>query len=164
MKKYFWSMMTILMMGVMCVGLTACGSDDDDDNGGSPSGMVGVWKKVYKKTTYYVKDSNGEWVQDGNPSEKTYEGSASGYQFMSGNKAQEVEIDANGNVTPEGDGFEYKIENGHLYMLELDHPEDGWESFGTINISGNTFELTSESGKSTSTRKEVKLKRYKKIS
>lgn len=160
MKKYFWSMMTILMMAVMCVGLTACGSDDDD----SPSGMVGVWKQVYKKTTYYEKNSSGEWVQSGEPSEETYEGSASGFQFMSGNKAQEVDIDANGNVTPDGDAFEYKIENGKLYMLELDHPEDGWESFGTINISGNTFELTSESGKSTSTRKEVKLKRYKKIS
>ena len=160
MKKYFWSMMTILMMAVMCVGLTACGSDDDD----SPSGMVGVWKRVYKKTTYYEKNSSGEWVQNGQPSEKTYEGEGSGFQFMSGNKAQEVDIDANGNVTPDGDAFEYKIENGKLYMLELDHPEDGWESFGTINISGNTFELTSESGKSTSTRKEVKLERYKKIS
>ena len=55
MKKYFWSMMTILMMGVMCVGLTACGSDDDDDNGGSPSGMVGVWKKVYKALQSFYK-------------------------------------------------------------------------------------------------------------
>ena len=163
MKKYFWSMMTILMMAVMCVGFTACGSDDDGD-GGSSSGIVGVWKRVYKKTTIYEKNSSGEWVQNGQPLEKTYEGEGSGFQFMPGNKAQEVDIDANGNVTPDGDAFEYKIENGKLYMLELDHPEDGWESFGTINISGNTFELTSESGKSTSTRKEVKLERYKKIS
>ena len=85
-------------------------------------------------------------------------------QFLPNNRAVEVDIEADGTVTPDGDAFEYKIENGKLYMLELDHPEDGWESFGTINISGNTFELTSESGKSTSTRKEVKLKRYKKIS
>ena len=49
-------------------------------------------------------------------------------------------------------------------MLELDHPEDGWEEAGTIVISGNTFELTSEDQKSSSNRKEVKLKRYKKIS
>ena len=160
MKKYFWSMMTILMMAVMCVGLTACGSDDDD----SPSGMVGVWKRVYKKTTYYEKNSSGEWVQNGQPSEKTYEGEGSGFQFMPGNKAQEVDIDANGNVTPDGDAFEYKIENGKLYMLELDHPKDGWEEAGTIVISGNTFELTSEDQKSSSNRKEVKLKRYKKIS
>ena len=159
MKKNFWSMMTILMMAVMCVGLTACGSDDDD----SPSGMVGVWKQVYKKTTYYEKNSSGEWVQSGEPSEETYEGSASGFQFMSGNKAQEVDIDANGNVTPDGDAFEYKIENGKLYMLELDHPEDGWEEAGTIVISGNTFELTSEDQKSSSSRKEVKLKRYRKM-
>ena len=161
MKKTLFSLMTIALMAVVCVGFSACGSDGDGD---SSSSLEGVWKRVYKKTTIYVKDSNGKWVQSGEPSEETYEGSASGFQFMSGNKAQEVDIDANGNVTPDGDAFEYKIENGKLYMLELDHPEDGWESFGTINISGNTFELTSESGKSTSTRKEVKLERYKKIS
>ena len=85
-------------------------------------------------------------------------------QFLPNNRAVEVDIEADGTVTPDDDFFEYKIENGKLYMLESDHPEDGWESFGTINISGNTFELTSESGKSTSTRKEVKLERYKKIS
>ena len=125
-----------------------------------------MWKQVYKKTTYYEKNSSGEWVQSGEPSEETYEGSASGFQFMSGNKAQEVDIDANGNVTPDGDAFEYKIENGKLYMLELDHPEDGWEDFGTINISGNTFELVSDKGgkSSSSTSKDVKLTRYQKIS
>ena len=161
MKKYFWSMMTILMMGVMCVGLTACGSDDDD----SPSGMVGVWKRVYKKTTYYEKNSSGEWVQQGQPEEKSYEGQESdGIQFLPNNRAVEVDIEADGTVTPDDDFFEYKIENGKLYMLELDHPEDGWEEAGTIVISGNTFELTSEDQKSSSTRKEVKLERYKKIS
>lgn len=162
MKKYFWSMMTILMMAVMCVGLTACGSDDDDS--GSSSNMVGVWKKIYKRTTYYQKDSSGEWVQSGQPSEKTYEGDGSGFQFMPGNRAQEVDIDANGKVTPDGDAFEYKIENGKLYLLELDHPDE-WEDFGTINISGNQFELLQEGGKkSSSTYKEVKLTRYQKIS
>ena len=160
MKKTLFSLMTIALMAVVCVGFSACGSDGDGD---SSSSLEGVWKRIYKKTTVYVKDSNGKWVQSGEPSDETYAGSASGFQFMSGNKAQEIDIDANGNVTPDGDAFEYKIENGKLYMLELDHPEDGWESFGTINISGNTFELTSEDQKSSSSRKEVKLKRYRKM-
>jgi hypothetical protein len=162
MKKTLFGLMTIVMMAVVCVGFSACGGDDEGD-GGSSSGLTGVWKRVYKKTTYYVKDSNGEWVQSGQPSETTYKGSYSGFQFMSGNRAQEIDIDANGNITPDGDAFEYKVENGKLYMLELDHPEDGWEDFGTINISGNTFELTSEDQKSSSSRKEVKLKRYRKM-
>jgi len=85
-------------------------------------------------------------------------------QFLPNNRAVEVDIEADGTVTPDDDFFEYKIENGKLYMLELDHPEDGWEEAGTIVISGNTFELTSEDQKSSSNRKEVKLKRYKKIS
>ena len=85
-------------------------------------------------------------------------------QFLPNNRAVEVDIEADGTVTPDDDFFEYKMENGKLYMLELDHPEDGWEEAGTIVISGNTFELTSEDQKSSSNRKEVKLKRYKKIS
>ena len=48
-------------------------------------------------------------------------------------------------------------------MLELDHPEGGWEEVGTIVFAGNTFELTSEDQKSSSSRKEVKLKRYRKM-
>lgn len=166
MKKYFWSMMTILMMVVMCLGFTACGGDGDGGNDGSSSSLVGVWKKVYKKTTYYVKDSKGEWIQSGEPSEKTYDGDGGGIQFMSGNKAKEVDIDANGKVTPDGDDFEYKIEKGRLYMLELDHREDGWEDFGAINIYGDSFELTSDKGgkSSSSTTKDVKITRYKKIS
>lgn len=165
MKKYLFGLMTIVMMAVVSIGFSACGGDDEGD-GGSSSSLTGVWKRVYKKTTYYVKDSNGEWVQSGQPSETTYKGSYSGFQFMSGNRAQEIDIDANGNITPDGDAFEYKVENGKLYMLELDHPEDGWEDFGTINISGNTFELVSDKGgkSSSSTSKDVKLTRYQKIS
>ena len=161
MKKYLLGLMTIVMMAVVWVGFAGCGSDDD---GGSSSGMVGVWKRVYKKTTYYEKNSSGEWVQQGQPEEKSYEGQESdGIQFLPNNRAVEVDIEADGTVYPDDDFFEYKIENGKLYMLELDHPDE-WEEVGTIIISGNTFELTSESGKSTSTRKEVKLERYKKIS
>jgi hypothetical protein len=37
MKKYFLSMMSVMMMALVCVGFSACG-DDDKDDGGSGSG------------------------------------------------------------------------------------------------------------------------------
>ncbi len=161
MKKNLFSLMTIALMAVVCVGFSACGSDGDGD---SSSSLEGVWKRVYKKTTIYEKNSSGQWVQQGQPEEKSYEGKESdGIQFLPNKRAVEVDIEADGTVTPDDDIFEYKIENGKLYMLELDHPEGGWEEVGTIVFAGNTFELTSEDQKSSSSRKEVKLKRYRKM-
>jgi hypothetical protein len=161
MKKTLFSLMTIALMAVVCVGFSACGSDGDGD---SSSSLEGVWKRVYKKTTIYEKNSSGQWVQQGQPEEKSYEGKESdGIQFLPNKRAVEVDIEADGTVTPDDDIFEYKIENGKLYMLELDHPEGGWEEVGAIVFAGNTFELTSEDQKSSSSRKEVKLKRYRKM-
>ena len=53
--------------------------------------------------------------------------------------------------------FKYKVENGNLYYVELDH-DKGWELWGAIVISGNQFELTEEEIEGS--RKEVELKRY----
>lgn len=161
MKKYLLGWMTIFMMAVACVVFTSCGSDDD--GGGGDSNMVGVWKRVYKKTTTYQQNSSGQWVQVGQPEEKSYEGIESdGIQFLPDGRAVEVDINADGTVRADDEYFNYKIENGKLYLLELDHPEDGWEEVGPINISGNQFELTEEDVYSDT--KRVKIKRYRKIS
>ena len=162
MKKFLLSLMSIALMAVVCVGFTACGSDDDGDNGGGSGDIVGVWKRTYKKTTYFQQNNSGEWVQVGDPKVKTYDGKeASGFRFLPGNKAVEIDIDADNNVKYEGEQFEYKIENGKLYLLELDHPEDGYEMWGVITFSGDQFELTKEEMEGNS--KELKIYVYKKI-
>jgi hypothetical protein len=53
MKKTLLGLMTIVMMAVVCVGFSACGSDDDGDGGGGavPSELIGTWK-----------GSNGTWT------------------------------------------------------------------------------------------------------
>ena len=57
-----------------------------------------------------------------------------------------------------------KRQNNEKVFLEYDDHPDEWEDFGAFNLSGDQFELSGVGGKSTSTRKEVKLTRYKKIS
>lgn len=44
-KKYFWSLLTFMMVAMLSVGFASCSSDDDDDNkGGSNSSIVGTWQ------------------------------------------------------------------------------------------------------------------------
>lgn len=50
-KKYFWRVMTLMMVAMLSVGFASCGSDDDDDDngGGGASGItesriVGLWE------------------------------------------------------------------------------------------------------------------------
>lgn len=47
MKKFYFSMFAMMMMALVCVGFTSCGSDDDDGvNGGGgsrDSAVIGTW-------------------------------------------------------------------------------------------------------------------------
>lgn len=163
MKKIFFSLMAVMMAMAVSMGLLAC-SSDDDSNGNGGGDLVGVWKRVLKKTTYYEKNNSGEWVQKGEPEETSYEGRESdGFQFLSDNRAVEVDIEADGTIHADDEFFQYKIENGRLYLLELDQPDDGWEDLGPIDFSSNQFVLTTEKMRSSSL-KEVKVKTYRKIS
>ena len=47
-KKYFWSLLTLMMVAMLSVGFVSCGDDDDEDN----ASIVGTW----------VGYSNGEYV------------------------------------------------------------------------------------------------------
>lgn len=77
MKKYLYVAMAFFAL--MCVGLTACGSDNDDNDGpddpsNNDSKIVGVWEIVKTTTKYYttVPEAqdyyNREEVEDGDGS------------------------------------------------------------------------------------------------
>ena len=154
MKKYFLSMMSVMMMALVCVGFSACGDDDNDGGGsGSDSGLVGVWKRVYKKTTSYQKNNDGQWVRVGEPEEKTYEWK-DGFQFFANGKFVELDFNEDGSYEADDDELKYKVENGNLYYVELDH-DKGWELWGAIVISGNQFELTEEETEITIYEKDI---------
>jgi hypothetical protein len=163
MKKTLLGLMTIVMMAVVCVGFSACGSDDDDNGGGSSSGLTGVWKRTYKYEINYTKDASGQWVKS-SEKEKTYDDSdgSEGILFESGDKAKLLyNVKGDGTYQVEEE-FKYKVEGGYLYMLELDsHDTEGWEVWGKISINGNTLEIQEE--EIDGNYKEVSTKRYKKI-
>ena len=62
MKKYLLGLMTIVMMAVVCVGFSACGSDDDGDgNGGSSNNCANVnGKNIAVPYGFYSYE--GEWI------------------------------------------------------------------------------------------------------
>jgi hypothetical protein len=163
MKKTLFSLMTIALMAVVCVGFSACGSDGDDNGGGSSSGLTGVWKRTYKYEIKYTKDASGQWVKS-SEKEKTYgdNDGSEGYLFESGGMAKLLyNVLADGTYKVEEE-FKYKVEGGHLYMWELDdRDEDGWEDVGKITVSGNTFEMQEE--EIDGNYKKVSTKRYKKV-
>ena len=53
MKKTF-RLIGIVIMAIICCGLTACGGDDDDSNNGAISEYVGSWSCT-SPATYILK-------------------------------------------------------------------------------------------------------------
>ena len=55
-KKYYWSLLTVVMMAVMSVGFVSCGDDDDEPGSGSNSTLVGTWAQYHKggATAWYI--------------------------------------------------------------------------------------------------------------
>ena len=75
MKKFQFGVFAMMIMALVCVGFTSCGSSDDDDNGGGgshDSNLVGTWYNTTsqdKTTIAYRFDANGkcyynEWWKD----------------------------------------------------------------------------------------------------
>lgn len=55
-RKFFWSMLTIFMVTLLCVGFTSCGDDDDDDT----NIAVGTWVTQEGRRSYtFTFRSNG---------------------------------------------------------------------------------------------------------
>ena len=67
MKKYLLGLMSIVMMAVVCVGFTACGSDDDDEGGGSSGKNGAVIDGQSMDTSYgywYYSTRDKRWFLD----------------------------------------------------------------------------------------------------
>jgi hypothetical protein len=57
-KKYFWSLLTFMMVAMLSFGITSCGSDDDDDS--TDGVLVGEWQEC---------ESNGVFRDDATDNE-----------------------------------------------------------------------------------------------
>ena len=72
MKKYFLSMMSILMMALVSVSFVACG-DDDDDNGGSYSGSASSGTSKVDMGDLYIEVNHCYWDYVDSVSPKLYD-------------------------------------------------------------------------------------------
>ena len=70
MKKHLFSMITIMLMAIVCVGLVGCGNDDDDKGTGSenPSGNSGSSNETTTEipnitSGWYVNTTTDEYVK-----------------------------------------------------------------------------------------------------
>lgn len=174
MKKKLFSLMTIAMMALVCVGLTACGSDDDDNNNGSGGGsavvtessLYGIWKDHHSVNISYYKSNDGEWKEGSRHTYYYNEVTSSGFLFEEGGKAKNlIMLNADGTYRPDAYyEYNYKVENGRLYVMKIGEGETGtWEDYGKIQITGNTMETVFEEYVSDIKKKEtirgfVKLK------
>lgn len=160
--------MAFIMMSVVCVSLSACGSDDDGDGGGGGSaGMAGLWKMYYERDARYDKDASGQW-QVSRDTEREYADNEGSHGFLfdaAGNAKLLTNIKSDGTYQLESQhdpDFKYKISGGKLFIMSTnDRDTDGWEDMGQITITGNTFELSYE--EIDGSRKYIEVARYKKI-
>ena len=97
-KKYFWSLLTFMMVAMLSVGFASCGSDDED-GGGSGSSVSGLYyyeTGVGSRTAYNFVSSNtveiyGQMSQDRNDTWAGNKGTSfplrSGWYYWEGNKS-----------------------------------------------------------------------------
>ena len=70
-KKYFWSLLTFMMVTMLSVGFASCGSDDDDEesngtNAITSKSLIGKWKIIEGPSpsfvgVVYTYNSDGTW-------------------------------------------------------------------------------------------------------
>ena len=165
-KSFFWSLLTFAMVAMLSVGLASCGDDDDDNGGGGSNQLIGLWKQTYRHEVGYNKDSSGNWnkfYEEGDSYDDDEE--SYGLLFQSNGQAKVIDyLSANGKYDDEdAEDFKYKVQDGHLYMLELDDADtDGWEDWGKFTISGKIVEFSYEDYDG-SNYKYVGTAKYKKI-
>ena len=117
-KKHFWSLLTFVMVAMLSISFTACGSDDDDDNGVSTS-VVGKW---LRQTSSLREELNVKadktWVV--NWQEETSSGT------NSGKESGTWELNADSNI---------------LTIVTIEGEKPGSRTY-TVKIEGNTMSLT----------------------
>lgn len=62
-KKYFWSLLTIMMVAMLSVGLASCDKVDDFSSSVSKSDIVGIWK--FTQSTDYTSSGVKEGTLKG---------------------------------------------------------------------------------------------------
>ena len=161
MKKRILNWMTITLMALVYISFAACGDDNDGGSSDNTGNLVGIWRRVYKKEIHWKKNSSGEWEQS-SYQEKNYSGNSFyGYEFYADKTAYKHEFST--AYTTRSIPYKYNVENGHLYMLNLDYEDtDAWEDWGTIIISGDQFELSREGFCNGGEEKELEITRFKK--
>lgn len=122
-KNFLWSMFAIMMVTMLSVSLSACGSDDDDDNGGSS--VVGTWKGnsdgesltlTFKNdgTGTYVIVWDDSWTGEGEVSERgTFSYSMS--SSHSGYLTIRYEDSYSGIST---DTYDFEVDGRRMYLTD----------------------------------------------
>ena len=89
-KKFYWSMLAIIMVTMLSVGLTACGSDDDDNT------VVGTWSGQQGRnnlTLTFKSDGTGTFISRYNDSYSGMETSSGNFTYvMDGNNKGIINI------------------------------------------------------------------------
>lgn len=89
-KKFYWSMLAIIMVTMLSVGLTACGSDDDDNP------VVGTWSGQQGRnnlTLTFKSDGIGTFISRYNDSYSGMETSSGNFTYvMEGNNKGIINI------------------------------------------------------------------------
>ena len=157
-KTYFWSLFTLLVMGLCSVSLASCGDDDDDngDNGGSSGGkvtgnIVGTWHSTVSEGWEY-RDGVlvSHWKDLDETTTRLYtvaNGRETGeYRDMTVNAQwEEVTFNNNGtwtstNEDDEGSKGRYSLSGDILRV----YSDDGYETEMTVKFEGGQMLLTME--------------------
>lgn len=112
-KKFFMSILAIIMVAVLSVGFTSCGDDDDEVNA---EALLGVWRNTY--------DNGGYWQYTFHANNK-FDAVETGYgqpYYMGGT------YNVNGNkltlTFSQGDGgtytYTFKIKETELMLIDED--------------------------------------------
>ena len=117
-KKYFWSLLTFMMVAMLSISFTACGSDDDNDNGANGT-VVGKWLRQTSslKEELHVK-ADGTWI--------VYWQEKTSSETVSGEESGTWEIDAHSKI---------------LTIITINGEKPGSRTY-TYKLEGNTMSLT----------------------
>lgn len=118
-KKYFWSLLTFVMVAMLSVSFTACGSDDDNDNGVSSS-IVGKWLRETSslREEVHIK-ADKTWIVywQEKTSKETYSGEESGTWDYDEDNGILTVVTINGEK-PGTRTFDAEVDGNKLIMQE----------------------------------------------
>lgn len=126
-RKYLWNLLTLLMVAMLSVNLTACGDDDDDDTPTIVSPVVGSWK-----TSYYTSSFGADL-------------------YLGSDGTVRLSITNNGKTSASKGTYETTTTNDGILKLYFDDEEtpEFWEYL--VSDDGKTMTTTSLGGSSSLT-------------